>query len=29
VPHDRYLKKPVEPEKLLAVIEEVIASQDS
>lgn len=29
VPHDKYLEKPVEPEKLLAVIEEVIASQDS
>jgi CheY-like chemotaxis protein len=29
VPHDRYLEKPVEPEKLLAVIEEVITSQDA
>jgi CheY-like chemotaxis protein len=29
VPHDKYLEKPVEPEKLLAAIEEVIASQDS
>jgi CheY-like chemotaxis protein len=29
VPHDKYLEKPVEPQKLLATIEEVIASKDS
>jgi two-component system cell cycle response regulator len=26
VPHDRYLEKPVEPEKLLAVLEEVMGA---
>ncbi len=29
VPHDRYLEKPVEPDELLAVIEEVIATRGS
>lgn len=28
VPHDRYLEKPVDPEKLVAVIDEVLAARE-